>query len=152
MIFNWNIFKWTWLQRFIVVMLIVTYKVLMCNPYAQRVTETFSKHYSAKLNIFCWASFICLFVATLYCFGFYKLKVIKFLIGSWCCLGANIFFLLVGYVKDKRIPTIEFGLGVVCVLGTSLLIWLFSKSYRVIPKSELLKEEQQKSAKRAEIW
>lgn len=129
-----NILKWSWSQRFILISYIFTFYFTITKPYAQLNGEFSAKQFKSTRNLICWATVISLLIACSYCFGMYRLKFKRFIYISLGCVGANLFFLLVSFAKDKRIPTWSFLFGVICLLITCGLIWYDSKLYRYYNK------------------
>lgn len=129
-----NFFKWNWSQRFILISYIIAFHYTIRKPYASLKDEFSEKYFSSAKNILCWATVICLLIACTYCFGMYRLKFKNFMYGAFGCIGFNVLFLLAGFAKDRRLPTLAFFISIVFVLVTCGLVWYDSSNYRYYDK------------------
>lgn len=129
-----NIFKWSWSQRFILISYLATYHFTILKPYAWLKDEFSDKTFKGSLNLFCWVSVICLFIGCLYCYGFCDIKVKELLYVAVGSQLANLFFLLLGYTKDKRLPTINYPISLVLLIVTCGLVWYDMSNYKYYDK------------------
>ena len=136
-----NIFKWCWLQRIIAVLYILAMRTLLKYPYAILDNGITYKSYKSFLNIFCLALAFSCTLLIMFCYGWYRWKVMKLLAGVGGCSLAMFCFLLIAFVKDRRIPTGHFWLSIVLIIALCACVFLYSKMYRVITSSELAKEK-----------
>lgn len=132
--FDGNILKWSWSQRFILLGCLISYWVIMFHPYAVINTETMTKEFSALINPFLHVSLICLVVASLYCYGLNRIKVEKFLLASVVAYALNLFYLVVGFTKDRRVPTVYYFIGIVCILVTCGIIMYDKSNYTYVER------------------
>lgn len=129
-----NILKWNWSQRFILLSYIVTFHLTINKPYAKLTGEFSDRSFKGSHNIMCWLTVIVLLIASSYCFGMYRLKYRNFVFGTLGCIGINLFFLMVSFAKDKRLPTGSYFLSILFVLVTCGLIWYDAMTYMYYDK------------------
>lgn len=127
---DYHFLQWSWSQRFILVSYIASFYFIITKPYARISNELIQKDFKGAFNLFCYATVICLLISCLRCFGYYKIKCLNFIYGTFGCVGANVFFLLIGFTKDKRIPTGYFFMGILCILVTCAFILYDVANYK----------------------
>jgi hypothetical protein len=127
---DYNILRWSWSQRFILLSYVMTCYYMIGHPYAKLNTELITKSYHGALNIFCYATVLCLFAACLKCYGYYKIKLLHMLYGVGGCIVANLLFMLVAFSKDRRLPTGSYFLSLLWCGITCLCIWYDISHYR----------------------
>lgn len=121
-----NILKWSWSQRFILISYILTFWVALCKPHAYLVNEGISKYFKSPLH---WITLIALLIAASSCYGFYKIKTKNYIMIALAGVVLETFFLIMGFVKDRRLPTRYFFLTILMIAVTIGLIYYDKLNY-----------------------
>ena len=133
---DYNVLKWDWSQRLIAVLYIWTAWLILSKPYAAIITPDAEKYFKGSRNLFKYGIVIALFSLAQYCFGAYRKNIKAWLYTLGGFAGADLFFLIVSYAKDGRLPTKYYFMSLLGIALTLGAIWWDSSNY-VYEKREI---------------